>query len=92
VDVRIVAATNQNLHEKVAGKKFREDLFYRLNVVPIAIPPLRDRRDDIPLLVDFFLERAQEELNVMARGCTKEALALLKHHDWQAMCGNWKIP
>jgi len=82
VDVRIVAATNQNLHEKVAGKKFREDLFYRLNVVPIAIPPLRDRRDDIPLLVDFFLERAQEELNVMARGCTKEALALLKHHDW----------
>jgi two-component system nitrogen regulation response regulator GlnG len=82
VDVRIVAATNQKLHEKVASKEFREDLFYRLNVVPIAIPPLRERRDDISLLVDFFLERAQEELNVVARGCTKEALALLKQHDW----------
>jgi two-component system, NtrC family, nitrogen regulation response regulator GlnG len=82
VDVRIVAATNQNLREQVHNREFREDLFYRLNVVPIAIPPLRERRDDIPLLVEYFITRAQEELNVTARGCTKEATALLKRHDW----------
>jgi two-component system nitrogen regulation response regulator GlnG len=82
VDVRIVAATNQNLREKVATREFREDLFYRLNVVPIAIPPLRDRRDDIPLLVEFFLERARNDLNVGVQGCTKEAMAHLKRHDW----------
>jgi two-component system, NtrC family, nitrogen regulation response regulator GlnG len=55
VDVRIVAATNQNLREQVQNREFREDLFYRLNVVPIAIPPLRERRDDIPLLVEYFI-------------------------------------
>ncbi|WP_225072376.1 sigma-54 dependent transcriptional regulator [Desulfuromonas sp. CSMB_57] len=82
VDVRIVAATNQNLREQVHNREFREDLFYRLNVVPIAIPPLRERRDDIPLLVEYFITRAQEELNVTARGCTKEAIALLKRYDW----------
>lgn len=82
VDVRIVAATNQNLREKVAAREFREDLFYRLNVVPIAIPPLRERRDDIPLLVDFFLDGARKNLNVGIQGCTKEAMAHLKRHDW----------
>ncbi len=82
VDVRIVAATNQNLEEKVRQKQFREDLYYRLNVVPINIPPLRERRNDIPLLVEYFLSRLPKELNVSVQGCTREALELLKSHDW----------
>ncbi|OEU53672.1 MAG: two-component system response regulator [Desulfuromonadales bacterium C00003096] len=82
VDVRIVAATNQNLEEQVRNRHFREDLYYRLNVVPINIPPLRERPSDIPLLVDYFIPRAQQELNVQTRGCTKEAMELLMRHDW----------
>jgi two-component system nitrogen regulation response regulator GlnG len=82
VDVRIVAATNQQLQEKVKAKEFREDLFYRLNVVPITLPPLRERPDDIPQLMDFFLQRAQDELGVAARGFTAEAVALLKRYPW----------
>ncbi len=82
VDVRIVAATNQNLEEQVRTRHFREDLYYRLNVVPINIPPLRERRSDIPLLVDYFIPRTQQELNVQTRGCTKEAMELLMRHDW----------
>ncbi|MHB1399561.1 MAG: nitrogen regulation protein NR(I) [Trichloromonadaceae bacterium] len=82
VDVRIVAATNQELKEKVRVREFREDLFYRLNVVPIALPALRERREDIPLLVEFFLQRAREEMGSATQGCTEEAMALLKRHPW----------
>ena len=82
IDVRIVAATNQNIAELVEEKKFREDLYYRLNVVPISLPALNQRKDDIPALVEFFLQRAQEELGIGPIECSKEALSLLKRHNW----------
>jgi two-component system nitrogen regulation response regulator GlnG len=82
VDVRIVAATNQELMEKVRLKEFREDLFYRLNVVPINLVPLRERREDIPLLVQYFLNRVCVEMDVPLKQCTDEAIALLGGYSW----------
>ncbi|WP_303722228.1 sigma-54 dependent transcriptional regulator [Malonomonas rubra] len=82
IDVRIVAATNQNIAELVEKKQFREDLYYRLNVVPISLPALNQRKDDLPALVEFFLKRAQDELGVGPIECSKEALNLLKRHNW----------
>jgi two-component system nitrogen regulation response regulator GlnG len=82
VDVRIVAATNQELMEKVRLKEFREDLFYRLNVVPINLVPLRERREDIPLLVQYFLNRVCVEMDVPLKQCSDEATALLTGHSW----------
>ncbi len=76
VDVRIVAATNQNLDERIREGRFREDLYFRLNVVRIDVPPLRDRRDDVPVLVAHFLDLARSP------GITTEALELLKNHSW----------
>jgi two-component system nitrogen regulation response regulator GlnG len=82
VDVRVVAATNQELLEKVRSREFREDLFYRLNVVPIYLAPLRERREDVPSLVDYFLERACAEMDMPAKRCAPEALELLCNHSW----------
>ncbi len=82
IDVRIVAATNQNIAKLVEEKMFREDLYYRLNVVPINLPSLRKRKDDIPALVDFFLQRTQQDLGISIIECSKEALALFKRHSW----------
>jgi DNA-binding NtrC family response regulator len=79
VDVRVIAATNQNLERAIAERRFREDLFYRLNVIPILVPPLRERRDDIPLLARHFLEIAKPDA---ADGIAPEALELLARHDW----------
>ena len=82
VNTRIVAATNQELKEKVQKKEFREDLYYRLNVVPLDLPPLRDRREDIPALIDYFLTRAGDEYGIAASGITKEAMDLLCNYEW----------
>jgi two-component system nitrogen regulation response regulator GlnG len=82
VDVRIVAATNQELLEKVRQKEFREDLFYRLNVVPINLVPLRERREDIPQLVQYFLNRSCTEMDLPPKQCSDEAMGILAGHSW----------
>jgi two-component system nitrogen regulation response regulator GlnG len=82
VDVRIIAATNQDLEGMVRQKTFRDDLFYRLNVVPIHLVPLRDRQEDIPALVDYFLAKTCTELEMPVRQCEPAALRLLTTHPW----------
>jgi Nif-specific regulatory protein len=82
VDVRVVAATNASLEELVEEGQFREDLYYRLNVIPIVLPPLRERRDDIPLLAAFFLRRYAELHRCPVPELTPAAVEALKAHDW----------
>jgi DNA-binding NtrC family response regulator len=82
VDVRVIAATHQNLQQAIQEKRFREDLFYRLNVIPIETPPLRARKDDIPLLVSHFLKKLQEERRLAACSLERDALELLCAYDW----------
>ncbi|MBU1277390.1 MAG: sigma-54 dependent transcriptional regulator [Proteobacteria bacterium] len=82
VDVRIIAATNRDLVQAVKEERFREDLYYRLNVVAITLPPLRERREDVPLLADYFLARVTHELGVRNPGITPEAYELLSAHPW----------
>jgi len=81
-DVRVIAATNRNLEECVARKSFREDLFYRLNVFPISLPPLRERQDSVPLLVDYFLQRFGSMNNKKLKGIEPEALSYLQSYSW----------
>lgn len=82
VNVRLLAATHQDLMQKIAKGEFREDLYFRLNVIPVHIPPLRERRDDIPELASFLLAQAVEELGMKAPILLDDALALLAEHDW----------
>jgi two-component system response regulator HydG len=82
VDIRLIAATNADLGKEVQEGNFREDLYYRLNVIPIKVPPLRDRRDDIPLLAQHFVQVYAEKNGKTISGCTREALELLSDYPW----------
>jgi two-component system, NtrC family, response regulator AtoC len=82
IDVRVIAATNADLKQAVATHAFREDLYYRLNVMPISVPPLRDRRDDIPLLVEHFIRRYNAEMNKHVDGLSPEAMTVLREYPW----------
>jgi two-component system response regulator PilR (NtrC family) len=81
-DIRVIAATNQDLTRLIAEGRFREDLFYRINVIPISLPPLRERREDIPLLADHFLSKYAEQMDKAITGISRDALDLLVQYDW----------
>jgi Nif-specific regulatory protein len=85
VDVRIIAATNRDIETAVKEGRFREDLYHRLNVVPIVLPPLRERKEDIPALAQYFLDRSAQETKKNFRAITQEALERLCAYEW---CGN----
>ncbi len=82
IEVRIIAATNKNLEEEIHKGNFRKDLFYRLNVLPLNLMPLRERKDDIPLLIDYFMERTSKKLNKRSVVITEEYLKCLINYEW----------
>jgi DNA-binding NtrC family response regulator len=82
VDVRLITATNKDLTQQIKKGEFREDLYYRINVVPIMIPPLRDRKEDIPLLIEHFIKKINEENGKKVKGVSEEALAWMTQYDW----------
>ena len=82
VDVRLITATNKNLNQLIKNGSFREDLYYRINVIPIVIPPLRERKEDIPILIDHFINKFSVENNKNVKGISKEALELLMQYEW----------
>jgi two-component system nitrogen regulation response regulator NtrX len=83
VDVRVIAATNKNLEDAIGRGEFREDLFFRLNVIPIVVPPLRERSEDIPALVQHLAKRTSEEHNLKPRRFDAQAMDALKRHRWR---------
>lgn len=83
IDVRIVAASNKDLDSATGEKTFREDLYYRLSVFPIRIPPLRERKEDIPLLAGYFIKKYSTDLNVHIKGISESAMRLLMDYDWK---------
>jgi transcriptional regulator with PAS, ATPase and Fis domain len=81
-DVRVIAATNRDLEAAMAAGTFRSDLFYRLNVFPMEIPPLRERKEDIPMLVEYFIDRYARKAGKSIRGVNKKSLDLLQSYPW----------
>lgn len=82
VDIRVIAAANTRLEDEVAEGKFREDLYYRLNVIRIKVPPLRERKEDIPALVDFMIRRFNSDLGTYIQGVSPQAMSMLQKYDW----------
>src|SRR5262249_37343118 len=82
IDVRLIAATNRDLETEVRAGRFRTDLYYRLNVVHVAVPPLRERLDDVPVLIDHFVQRFSLQYQVAAKRVSPEAMDRLVAHDW----------
>jgi transcriptional regulator with GAF, ATPase, and Fis domain len=82
VDVRLITATNKDLTQQIKKGEFREDLYYRINVVPIVIPPLRDRREDIPLLIEHFIKKINEENGKRVKGVSEEVLTWMTQYGW----------
>jgi DNA-binding NtrC family response regulator len=82
VDIRVIAATNKDLPELIRRGEFRNDLYYRINIVNLRLPPLRERRDDIPLLVDYFIAKYAGKYNRPVSGATNEVMELWSGHDW----------
>jgi two-component system response regulator PilR (NtrC family) len=80
--MRVIAATNQDLTKMVADGRFREDLFYRINVIPIQLPPLRERAEDIPLLAEYFLGKYREQMGKTVSGLSQESMELLEAYEW----------
>jgi two-component system response regulator HydG len=83
VDVRIIAATNRNLEKEITAGRFREDLYYRLNIFPILVPALRDRKDDIPKLAEFFLTRYADKHTRHIKGFAPRALGVMMRYEWK---------
>ncbi|THB78828.1 MAG: sigma-54-dependent Fis family transcriptional regulator [Desulfobacteraceae bacterium] len=83
MDARIIASTNKNIEEEIKNNRFREELFFRLNVIPIHVPALRERKEDIPMLVDIFLKKAAQAEGQVKKSLAPEAMELLVHNDWK---------
>jgi len=82
VDVRIIATTNRDLEQEIEKNNFRQDLYFRLNVIPVIVPPLRERREDVPVLAEYFLEKFKTGMDTPLKRVSKEAIDVLSQHDW----------